>query len=132
MSAVEAARQMLDGFAAGDLEAALGALDPELELTYSEAVPWSGVHRGHAGFVGFVTTMTERFDVEILGYELFDAGDVATSRIMTRFTARATGESVEMPVVEVYWARDGKLHRIEPYYFNQTVISEMYAKAGAA
>jgi hypothetical protein len=49
---------------------------------------------------------------------------------MTRFTLRATGETVEMPVVELYWARDDRLYRIEPYYFNQTVISEMYAKAG--
>jgi hypothetical protein len=132
MSAVKAAQQMLDGFAAGDLEAALGALDPDLELTYSDAVPWSGVHRGHAGFTGFVGKMMERFEVEILNYELFDAGDVATSRIMTRFTLRATGESVDMPVVELYWARDGKLYRIEPYYSNQTVVAEMYAKGGAA
>lgn len=132
MTAVKAAQQLLDGFAAGDLEAALSALDPDLELSYSDAVPWSGVHRGHAGFQQFVGTMLERFEVEILGYELFDAGDVATSRIMTRFTLRATGETVEMPVVEIYWARNGKLYRIEPYYFNQTIVTEMYAKAGAA
>jgi ketosteroid isomerase-like protein len=128
MSAVKAAQQLLDGFAAGDLEMALGALDHDLELTYSDAVPWSGVYRGHAGFQQFVGTMLERFEVEIVGFELFDAGDVATSRIVTKFTLRATGETVTMPVVEMYWARDGKLVRIEPYYFNQTVVAEMYAR----
>jgi uncharacterized protein len=132
MSAAKAAKQLLDGFATGDVESTLAALDPELELAHSDALPWGGMWRGHAGFQGFIGKMLERFEVEVLGYELFDAGDVATSRIMTRFTSRANGESVEMPVVELYWARGGKLYRIEPYYQNQTIVAEMYARAGAA
>jgi ketosteroid isomerase-like protein len=131
MSALQAAQQLLDGFAAGDLATALGALDPELELTYSDAVPWKGTHHGHAGFQTFAGMMLERFEVEVVSYELFQAGeDRAASRVVTKFTLRATGESVTMPVMESYWARNGKLHRIEPFYFNQTLIAEMYAKGG--
>lgn len=131
-TAAKAAQQLLDGFAAGDLEAALAGIDPEVELTQSPAVPWGGVYRGHAGFQQFAGKMLERFDVQIVDFEIFDAGDMATSRIVTRFTLRATGETVEMPVVEVYWAREGKIYRIEPYYQNQTIVAEMYAKAGVA
>lgn len=131
-TAAQAAEQLLDGFSTGDLAAALAAIDPELELSYSDAVPWSGVWRGHEGFQQFAGKMLERFEVQVLGYELFDAGDdKAASRVMTRFTSRATGESVDMPVAELYWAREGKLYRIEPYYQNQTIIAEMYAKASA-
>lgn len=131
-TAAKAAQQLLDGFAAGDLEAALAGIDPAVELTQSPAVPWGGVYRGHEGFQQFAGKMLERFEVQIVDYEIFDAGDVAASRITTRFTLRATGESVEMPVVELYRARDGKIYSIEPYYQNQTIVAEMYAKAGAA
>lgn len=128
-SAASAARKLLDGFAAGDIASALDSLDPDVVLTYSSAVPWSGEFHGHSGFTELMTRMAERFEVQILGYDVHEAGPVAVSRIMARFTARRTGETLEMPVVEMYWPRGDRLIRIEPYYGNQTELTRMYNAA---
>jgi ketosteroid isomerase-like protein len=48
--------------------------------------------------------------------------------VVMRFTSRVTGESVDMPIVEMTHIRDGKLVEVDVYYKTPSQIAELVAK----
>jgi ketosteroid isomerase-like protein len=122
MSAADAGRNMVEALGRGDLAAALQTIDPTVVMVQSTSLPWGGHYHGHQGIQKFATAMFQLCDAALLDLEIHDAGDVAVSKILTRFTARASGRAIEFPVVEIYHATEGKLTRIEPYYRDQAAL----------
>ncbi|HJS85522.1 MAG TPA: nuclear transport factor 2 family protein, partial [Acetobacteraceae bacterium] len=48
--------------------------------------------------------------------ELFPKGDRVAARFTLRLASRATGKRVDMPLVEIFTARDGRITELEVFY----------------
>ena len=114
---------MLEALARGDVENGVVELAPDVTLSHCAPVPWAGQYHGVAGFVDCLTTMAAHVEIEVLGFTVYDADEVAISRIEARFTNSATGAAVEFPVVEIYRSAGGRISSVEPFYQDPVALN---------
>ena len=118
--AAEAAYMDAGGGDAGASFAGMAAtLDPGVVLHQSPDLPWGGEFRGHAGYEDWARQMSRAFDrLEVSDTRFSVTGDtvVITCRLITR--ARASGETLDMPMVQVVRVRDGLIVEFRPFYWN--------------
>ncbi len=101
----------------GKFEEASQFLNDDLVVHESPALPYGGDYHGKAGFAELGARLTEGFDAAPIGdVDYLDAGEKVIVRIPSRFTWRATGQSVEMNVVEVATVRNGQIVDLDVYY----------------
>ncbi|HEY2504059.1 MAG TPA: nuclear transport factor 2 family protein [Mycobacterium sp.] len=55
------------------------------------------------------------------------ADDTVAMRYRLKFTARASGKSVEMGLVEIYTVRDGLIVELDVYYKDPSAVPELLA-----
>jgi len=95
--------------ARGDLDAALAALDPEVEWVEPDTpgLPFAGVHRGREGVVSgaFATVPTTWDDFRVEAEELLGAGEAVVA--IGRFRGRAGDRRLDAPFAHVWRVRDG-------------------------
>jgi ketosteroid isomerase-like protein len=53
--------------------------------------------------------------------------DVVAARFRLRFISRASGESVEMGLVEIYTVRDGRIAELDVYYKDPAAVAAILA-----
>jgi uncharacterized protein len=91
-------------------------------------VPYSGEYRGPQGFFELLAKMNEGLELT-LGptpqYLLADNTVAVRSRL--KFTARATGKSVDMSLVEIYTVRDGLIVELDVYYKDPSAVAALLA-----
>ena len=108
------------GADAGASFAGLAAtLDPDVVLYQSPDLPWGGEFRGHAGYENWAQQMSRAFDrLEVADTRVFTEGDtvVITCRLVTR--ARASGETLDLPMVQVVRVASGRIVEFRPFYWN--------------
>ena len=121
-------RSVYDAFGRGDVPAALGAFDGDIEWHEAEGMPYGGVHRGPEAVAGNVlgpiTTDVEGFTVT--PEEFLAAGDEVVS--LGRYTGRGAQSGVELdvPYAHAWTVRDGKIARFRQYTDTQK-FNEMLA-----
>jgi ketosteroid isomerase-like protein len=114
----------------GDWETFKAYLDPDVELHEAASLPYGGACRGpdpvvaclrdmFSAWGGVDFTLVHMLVGRDLGFVLFDV----------RFTARG-GNIVQMPVVELWRIRDGKLTEIRPFYFDTHAAWTALTKIG--
>lgn len=111
-----AATKLLDSVMAGDMPNALSALHADCVVHEPPSLWYGGDWKGPEGFVQIVQIMTDKLDMTVQNYELFDAGDVTIMKANVAFTSKLTGRTLDMPVVEVYRGRDGQLIDMDIFY----------------
>jgi ketosteroid isomerase-like protein len=90
--------------------------DDDLVLIEPASLPHGGRHEGIGAFRNVQSAMRELWDQTIEGAEYWLCGDDrAALRIVIRWTARATGRSVTMPMIDLFRFRDGKVVEIEVF-----------------
>ena len=124
-------QRMFECALSGDAEGALECFAPDSVIDEGESLPWGGAWRGSAGFIGFMTAISQDCDLS-QWVRITDAGDFVVVRGVATFTARATGESVEMPLVEIHTVEDGKIARADVYYKDTQAVNDLVARARAA
>ncbi len=63
------------------------------------------------------------FETEALKWELMDAGDKVVLYMLVRLTSRRTGNSLDIPVVEIFAFRDGKITDDDVYYKDASLVA---------
>ena len=63
------------------------------------------------------------FETEALKWEVMGAGDKAVLHMLVRLTSRRTGESFDIPVVEIFAFRDGKITDDDVYYKDASLVA---------
>jgi ketosteroid isomerase-like protein len=121
-------RQFYELLGAGKFEEASQFLHEDLVVHESPALPYGGDYHGKAGFAELGARLTEGFDAAPTGaVDYIDAGDKVIVRIPSRFTWRATGQSVEMNVVEVATLQNGQIVDLDVYYKDPGALSALAA-----
>jgi uncharacterized protein len=127
--AVATTRQFYELLGTGNFEDATALLDDEFVIHSPKALPYGGDYHGKEGFGQLVANMLEGFDPVPIGTPDYvgGEGDVVAVRIPSRFTWRASGQSVDMNVVEVATVRDGKIVQLDIYYKDPGALATLAA-----
>jgi ketosteroid isomerase-like protein len=120
--------RFMDAIVAGKLDDARSLLHDDFVVYEAGGVPYSGDYHGPSGFFELLKKMAE---VVMLTpgptIEHLLADDTVAMRYRLAFTARASGNSVEMSVVEVYTMRDGLIVELDVYYKNPSAVAALLA-----
>lgn len=97
--------------------------DPHIVLVEPSSLPHGGVHEGIDAFYKVQAGMRELWEqrIEAAGYWQC-APDRVTLRIVIRWTARATGRSVVLPMIDLIQFGNGKIVGIEAFVFDTAAL----------
>jgi ketosteroid isomerase-like protein len=131
---VEIVRRSYDAYVRGDLESALAAFDPEIEI-YDHDIPDSGEYRGLDGLERWAADWEAswaswRWEPE----QFIDAGDRVVAVLRVHAKGRGSGVDVERVDGAVWTLRDDKCIRLDYYgskveALEAVVLSEQDARA---
>ena len=91
-------------------------------------LPYSGDYHGPQGFVDLLAVMNECLELTpgpIVRDVLSD--EMIVSRFRLRFTARASGRTAEMSLVELYRVSDGLIVELDVYYKDPSAVTALLA-----
>jgi ketosteroid isomerase-like protein len=90
--------------------------DDDVTIIEPGSLPHGGPHRGLKEFRALQEHMRALWDQRIESAEYWQsADDLVTLRIVIRWTARSTGRSVVLPMIDLMRFRDGKIFEVEAY-----------------
>lgn len=113
-----------------NLGEACNLLHDDLVVYEAGGLPYSGDYHGPHGFVELLTKMNDVLELAagpIVQHPLPD--DTVVSRFRLKFTARASGKSVEMGLVEIYRVRDGMIVALDVYYKDPSAVTALLAES---
>ncbi|MBL7488237.1 nuclear transport factor 2 family protein [Frankia sp. AgB1.9] len=103
----------------------------DIVLVEPESLPHGGVHRGLAAFRAVQAGMRAHWDQRIEATEYWRcAPDLFALRIVIRWTARATGRSVVLPMIDMIRIRGGQIVEIEAYIHDTKALLETLDQCG--
>jgi ketosteroid isomerase-like protein len=112
---VAVVRRGYEALAGGDFGGFLGLLDPEIEWTHPEGLPYSGTHRGIAGMQEVLRLWGEAYEeMRVVPQEFLDAGDAVV--VIGRYIVRLhDGDELSTWFVNVFDLADGRIVRFRDY-----------------
>ncbi|MGB6761566.1 nuclear transport factor 2 family protein [Mycobacterium sp.] len=91
-------------------------------------LPFSGDYHGSEGFFDLLNRMNDVLELTAGPITTDSLGDdVVAARFRLRFISRASGESVEMGLVEIYTVRDGRIAELDVYYKDPAAVAAILA-----
>ena len=112
--------------AMGDLATArewVQVFDDDIVLIEPESLPHGGRHQGLPAFEEVQAGMRALWDQRIEGADYWlCAQDRVALRIEIRWTARATGRTVVLPMIDLMRFRDGRIVEIEVFLHDTKVL----------
>ena len=114
-----------------DLDQACTLLHHDLVVHEAGGLPYSGEYHGPQGFRELLAKMNESMELTA-GPVTRDclSDDTVVSRFRLTFTARTSGESVEMGLVELYKVQDGLIIELDVYYKDPSAGTALLARSG--
>ncbi len=101
----------------GQFERVYDLLAPDAVLIEPESLPYAGRWEGLEAWRRFGTLFQSIWRPEVVGpVELFPNGDRVAARFVMRLASQATGRVVDMPLMEVFTVRDGRIAALEVFY----------------
>lgn len=110
-------RGLYDAVARGDVPTVLAGLDPNVEWTEAEGVPYKGTYVGpDAVLTNVLARLATEWDgFTITPQEWVDGGDQVVAAGRYSGTYKATGKSFECDFAHLWTLRDGKVVRFHQY-----------------
>lgn len=102
-------------FAAGDADGIAAVLHPEFEIEQPASFPHGGRHVGLAGMGEMGRRFAEHWDRTIAGPVVHDCGDLVVQVTTQTWTAKATGRSATVDVVELVTVADDRIREIRVF-----------------
>ena len=113
----------LGAFLEGDFQRMASYLADDVVLHEAAVLPYGGDHVGPEAFLATMQAASSFFETEALKWELMDAGDRVILHILVRLTSRRTGVSFDIPVVEIFAFRDGKIIDDDVFYKDASLVA---------
>ena len=110
----------------GDFEAMGRRLHDDFVAHEAGGLPYSGDYRGLSGFRDLLAKMNDAMTLSPGPFTSEPLGENAVAlRFSLTFTARASGDSVTMDLIEVYTLRDGKIVDLDVYYKDPAAVTAL-------
>jgi uncharacterized protein len=120
--------KFVDAFGDQRLDDALSLLHDEFVVHAAGDVPYSGDYCGPAGFLELITKISDALELTPSPQMQFLAdADKVVLHYRLRFTARASGENVEMSMAEVFTVRDGLIVELDVFYKKPSAVEALLA-----
>ncbi|CAM4345433.1 Ketosteroid isomerase-related protein [Mycobacterium basiliense] len=108
---IETTKAIYAAVPAGDLQAALQHLDPDIRITYygTEEIPYAGDYRGIEKAISFFTKVGQSIKiVEMEPWKFIAQGDDLATWGRQRFRRLVTGQEWESEFAHIITLRDGR------------------------
>lgn len=113
-------------FGEGRLDDALSLLHDEFVIHAASGLPYSGDYLGAEGFSALIAKILPVLDLTPSPeMEYLVDGDKVVIYYRLTFTARASGDSVEMGVAEVFSVRDGLIAELDVFYKDPSAVAAL-------
>jgi ketosteroid isomerase-like protein len=110
----------------GDFSIMEALLDAECVMYQSASLPYGGDWKGPEGFKAWMQAFSAAWTkLDVLEAEVFDAGDVAFSKIKVRAVARASGKQIDFDVLQSVKCANGKIVEFRPYYWDVPALLDV-------
>ncbi|WP_205698780.1 nuclear transport factor 2 family protein [Conexibacter sp. SYSU D00693] len=129
-AAVDVVGDFLDAVAGANLERALALLAGDVTVHEPESLPYGGDHRGPDAFAAMLGQIAGAYRVRLDGHELHDAGDVVVAHVRCRMTSRTTGRELDVPIIELYRVRDGRILALDAFPKDTAAMLALHTAAG--
>ena len=121
-------RRGYEALATGDVEGFLSLLDPQIEWTHPEGLPYSGTHRGMAGMQEVLRLWGATYEeMQVIPEEYLEVGDYVV--VLARYHGRGRGSGIEIQQegAHVFKLRDGKVVRLEIFASRDKALESVAA-----
>ena len=112
---VDVVAELVRRFRAGDLDGAFALYHPELRIEQPASLPHGGVHVGRAGAEAMAASFGCHWDRTVADPRLLGCGDAVVQVTTQTWTAKATGRSATVDVVEMFSVADGSITGIRVF-----------------
>jgi ketosteroid isomerase-like protein len=102
-------------FRAGDRDGARALLHPDLRIEQPTSLPHGGSHHGSEGMDAMGARFAEHWDRTIGEADIRGCGDTAVQVTTQTWTAKATGRSATVDVVELFRVAEGRVVEIRVF-----------------
>jgi ketosteroid isomerase-like protein len=104
-------------------------LSDELLVKPAGGLPFSGEYRGRPGFFELRTKIDDVVKLTPGPITVRPLGeDAVAAQLRLTFTARSSGKSVEIDVVELYTVRDGQIVELDVYYKDASAVAALLGR----
>jgi hypothetical protein len=96
----------------------------DLEIYEPESLPQGGVFRGYDAPLQVTAIYTKLWEVRVLDREIWEADNVAVVYFCMEWTARDSGKSATVPVLESNHFIGGQVSRIQVFHHDTNALLE--------
>jgi uncharacterized protein len=114
-SSVEVVRELSRRFTSGDADGARQLFHPSLRIQQPESLPHGGWHDGLSGMGEMGAAFGQHWDRTIGEARIFGDGDDVVQVTSQTWTAKETGRSATVDVVELFGSTDGLISEIRVF-----------------
>jgi uncharacterized protein len=115
VTGADVVRELARRFQAGDRDGARALMHPDIRVEQPVSLPHGGVHRGHDGLDRMGAAFAEHWDRSIADPRVHDAYPLAVQVTSQTWTARSTGRSATVDVVELITVTGGLVTEIRVF-----------------
>lgn len=108
-------RELARRYAAGDMTGAMALFHPGFRIEQPSSLPHGGWHDGTDGMAAMGATFAEHWDRTIVDPRILGCGDTVLQITTQTWTAKATGRSETVDVVELLSITDGLVSEIRVF-----------------
>jgi ketosteroid isomerase-like protein len=113
--AAEVVRELGARYRSGDVASAAALYQPDVRIEQPASLPHGGSHIGADGMAEMATRFSEHWDRTIGEARVFGVGDTAVQVTTQTWTAKTSGRSATVDVVELFTVTDGRIAEIRVF-----------------
>jgi len=111
-------------FRTGDAEGALRLFHPGVRIQQPASLPHGGWHTGHEGVAAMAAAFGSFWERSIANPRILGCGESVVQLTTQTWTARASGRSATVDVVELFSFRDGLVSEIRVFQQDTHLLIE--------
>jgi len=125
MANTEVIKSFYDALDKGESEKAFRFLSEDFRLMQAESLPYGGVYEGKEELGLFFKKFGAVWSaVKSENVHYFSAGDIVVAKHDFVGTTKS-GKLIKMPMIQLYWVKEGKIQKAEPFYKDTAQIMEI-------